>query len=250
MFAALNRGKPYGARIKPANFLLSFHVARFGHPSGVDPERFHLFAPWNPDAGQWLELACVDRYSKRAFHITTTGFTGSEGVARVKTYGEVLAEYRVHPEPKSLGPDGRPCHRATVGLLHRRPVKGIYVEYAGKESNRLEDVRAGVVHDIDEVMTIIPRPGRGPWTRLVLPVLRDFPLADAIRNSGFSLAMIKRIRAGGNPNPRLADALIRIVGKFAKGKLDAWNQRSPSNDLAACFAYLNYRDRLRRISRY
>lgn len=48
LFAALNKGKPYANRIKPGNFLLSAHVAPFGHPPGVEPERFHLVAPWNP----------------------------------------------------------------------------------------------------------------------------------------------------------------------------------------------------------
>lgn len=250
LFAALNRGKPYADRIKPGNFLLSFHVAPFGHPTGVDPERFHLFAPWNPDGRQWLKLVSIDRYSKQTFRITTTGLTGSEGLARVKTYGDVMSEYRVHPEPKSLGPDGQPCHRATVGLLHRRPVTGIYLDYAGKESNRIEDVQAGVVHDLGEVLTIIPHPHRGAWTRLVVPVLRDCTVADVARGSGYSPAMIKRIRAGGNPNPELATTFVQIAGQFAKRKLEAWNQISPSNDLAACFAYLNYRYRLRRSSRY
>jgi hypothetical protein len=42
----LNAGKPYAQQIKPFNFILSCHVAPFGHPSGADPERFHLIAPY------------------------------------------------------------------------------------------------------------------------------------------------------------------------------------------------------------
>ncbi len=82
-------------------------------------------------------------------------------MARVKTVADVLADYRVHPEPKRLGPDGQPCDRATVGLLRRRPVTGITIDYVGKESNRLEDVQAGVVHDPKDVLTVIPNPRRG-----------------------------------------------------------------------------------------
>jgi hypothetical protein len=43
--ARLNLGKKYGDRLKPFNFLLSCHVKQFGHPPGIDPERFHLVAP-------------------------------------------------------------------------------------------------------------------------------------------------------------------------------------------------------------
>jgi hypothetical protein len=56
---------------------------------------------------------------------------------QVKSIRDVILEYRVHPEPKSLGPDGRPCGRATIGLLQRRPVRVGAIVYIGKESNAL-----------------------------------------------------------------------------------------------------------------
>lgn len=90
-------------------------------------------------------------------------------------------------------------------------------------------------------------PRRGAWIKLVLPVLREYPVADVVRVSGPSAAVIKRTRVGGKPSPELTTTLIRIAGEFARRKLEAWNQTAPSNDLAACFAYLNYRARLRRI---
>jgi hypothetical protein len=208
----------------------------------VDPEHFHLFAPWNPDARQWLKMTGVDQYTGKNFRISTIGFTGSEGVARVKTYGDVLAEYRVHPEPKSLGPDGEPCDRSTAGLLRRRSVTGIYIDYVGKESNRLEEVQAGTVHDPGEVLTIISHPRRGAWPKLILPVLRDSPVTDLARTSGRSQAVIKRIRAGQEPNPGLVAPLTRAAGEFARQRLAAWNKAAPLDDLAACFAYLEFRE--------
>jgi hypothetical protein len=242
LFAPLNRGKPYADRIKPGNFLLSAHVAAFGHPPGVEPERFHLVAPWNLDPRQWLKMAWMDRHSRGTFHVTTTGFTGSEGVARVKTIGDVLADYRVHPEPKSLGPDGQPCGRATVGLLRRRPVTGINIDYVGKESNRLEEVQAGLLHDPDDVMTVIPDPRRGAWSKLVLPVLRDCPLSWLTRHSGRSASALKRIRAGvTRPASDLTATLIRAAGDFARRQLKAWNLPAPTGDLAACHVYLAHR---------
>jgi hypothetical protein len=71
----------------------------------------------------------------------------------VKTYCEVLAEYGAHPEAKSLGPGREVCGRQTMGLLQRRPVTRGSLTYWGKESNKLKEVEAGLVHDPEEVDT-------------------------------------------------------------------------------------------------
>ena len=41
------------------------------------------------------------------------------GVARVKTYGEVLREYESHLGAKSADAKGKPSGKQTVGVLHR-----------------------------------------------------------------------------------------------------------------------------------
>ena len=46
---SLNLGKPYAEQIKPFNFLQTCHVAPLGHPEGVNPEKFHLVTPYDPD---------------------------------------------------------------------------------------------------------------------------------------------------------------------------------------------------------
>lgn len=81
----------------------------------------------------------------------------------VKTYRDVLAEYQTHPETKSLGPDGQPCDRATVGLLSRRPVKVAAIHYIGKESNKIEEATSGLVTDLDDVLTEYFDPERDPF---------------------------------------------------------------------------------------
>jgi hypothetical protein len=106
--AKLNRGKKYRNRIKPFDFLLSCHVKQFGYPPDVDPERFHLVAPYVPDPECWVDLPWIDQYSGKQYEITTEGFHGSRGVARVKTYGEVLREYEFHLGAKSADAKGKP----------------------------------------------------------------------------------------------------------------------------------------------
>lgn len=57
--------------------------------------------------------------------------------AEARTYGDVIAEYRWHPDAKSLAPDGTKCAARTAGLLRRTPVIAAH-EFAtiAKETNR------------------------------------------------------------------------------------------------------------------
>ncbi len=90
-------------------------------------------------------------------------------MARVDTFADVLAKYETHPEAKSLGPDGEPCGRATVGLLRRRPVTVGTIVLIGKESNRLEERSRGelTVDDLDERITTYE--DHDEWYRVVVP---------------------------------------------------------------------------------
>ncbi len=93
----MNAGKPYSQQVKPFNFLLTAHVSLFGHPEGVDPEKFHLITPYDSDPRTWLKEEWIDQHSKKRFRITTQGHYGSRQTARVKTYGDVVTEYEFHP---------------------------------------------------------------------------------------------------------------------------------------------------------
>jgi hypothetical protein len=212
LFRHLNKDKQYPDQIKPSNFLLTAFVNAFGHPSGTDPEHFQLVAPWSSDPSQWLKGGWVDRYSGRTFRVRTAGDTGNDGVARVKTYADVIVEYRVHPESKSLGSDGHLCSRRTLGLLRRRPVSATGVQYIGKESNRLDDREAGLVHDTDEVVTEYRDPRRDSWSAATLPVLRKIPLNVLISQSGLSERALREIRAGrSTPHHCNQIALTKLV---------------------------------------
>jgi hypothetical protein len=59
---SLNLAKKYPDQVKPFNFLLTCHVKQLGHPIGVDPERFHLIAPYQSDPRQWLKMDWIDQY--------------------------------------------------------------------------------------------------------------------------------------------------------------------------------------------
>src|SRR5262249_29950279 len=69
-----------------------------------------------------------------------------------------LARYEVHAEAKSAGPDGSVCGRDARGLLARRHVAVESVTLIGKESNSLDEVEAGAIHDPDENLNTYSRP--------------------------------------------------------------------------------------------
>jgi hypothetical protein len=104
-----NEGKPYGQQIKPFNFLLTCNVKELGHPTGSDPERFHLISPYERDPRKWLKKEWTDEYSKKRYRVTTLGEHGTRHAARVKTYGEVIEQYENHAESKCADQTARPA---------------------------------------------------------------------------------------------------------------------------------------------
>jgi hypothetical protein len=175
-FEILNTGKPYAEQIKPFNFLLTAHVIPFGHPDGVDPEKFHLITPYDSDPRRWLEKEWIDQHSKKRFRITTQGHCGTRETARVKTYGDVVTEYEFHPESKCADGSGNPCERQTTGLLQRRHIKVDLIKCIGKESNSLEEVDEGLVHSERNVYTEYADPKRRDWITKIQPALKKAKL--------------------------------------------------------------------------
>jgi hypothetical protein len=214
--AKLNRGKKYRNRIKPFDFLLSCHVKQFGYPPDVDPEKFHLVAPYVSDPACWVDLPWIDQHSGTQYEITTEGFHGSRGVARVKTYGEVLRQYEFHLGGKSADAKGKPSGKQTVGLLRRRHVRVERIIYIGKESNRLEEIEAGVIHSPESVYMEYPDPSRDEWQTKILPLLEKIPVAALMRVSGRSRSMLVRAMAGRSRprrrNQELLKSILRRLG--------------------------------------
>jgi hypothetical protein len=214
--ARLNRGKKYHNRIKPFDFLLSCHVKPFGYPLDVDPEKFHLVTPYVPDPECWVDLPWIDQHSGKQYEITTEGFHGSRGVARVKTYGEVLREYEFHLGAKSADGKGKPSRKQTFGLLRRRHVRVERIIYIGRESNRLEEIEAGVIHSPESVYTEYPDPSRDEWQTQILPILKKIPIAALMRVSSRSRSMLRRAMAGRSrprrKNQELLKSILRRLG--------------------------------------
>lgn len=214
-FEDLNRDKPYSQQIKPFNFVIACQVGPFGHPTGADPERFHLIAPHETDSKKWLRNKWIDQYTGHEHRITTDGHHGSRNTARVRTYGDVLREYEFHPESKCADADGNACDRQTAGLLQRRKTRIGLIKYIGKESNSLEDVESGMVHSADSVYTEYPDQRRDEWHTNILPALRAAPLAVLIAETGMSKRALMDHRAGrSRPYARNLEVLRGVLEKL------------------------------------
>ena len=131
------KGFPYRDRAKPSNFILSPVIDPLGgYPVGADPHTFTLIAPFTSDSSLWYGLPYINLHDGKAYQLGKPG-SRLPFQAEARTYGDVIREYRWHPEAKSLAPDSSKCTARTAGLLVRTPVIAAR-EFAaiGKETNR------------------------------------------------------------------------------------------------------------------
>jgi hypothetical protein len=182
-------------------------------------------------------MVWIDHYSGHRFLIHTDGPPSPESI-KVKTNRDVLARYRSHPEPKSLGTDGAPCDRSRVGLLRRRPVTATAITYIGKEANRLEEATAGLIHNPGEILNTYSDPALDPWHTLVVATLRDFNTAEIAERAGLDRRSVQRLLGGGTyPRRSHRNALIGIAAKLAASMLSSRGLAAPRTPLAILQAY-------------
>jgi hypothetical protein len=211
-FAEFNAAKAYADQIKPFNFVLTCQTTPLGHPTGADPEHFHLIAPYELDPRKWLKHKWIDQYSGTAYRITTDVHHGSRNAARVKTYGDILLEYEYHPESKCADADGNTCKKQTIGLLQRRHIQIGQIKYIGKESNSIEDVESGMIQSAEKVYTGYPDPRRDEWQTKILPAIKKLPLGELVKRTGLSRRALIDWRAGrSRPHSRNRERLTAVL---------------------------------------
>jgi hypothetical protein len=155
----------------------------------------------------------------------------------VKSYCDVLEKYATHPEPKSAGPDGKPCGRSTRGPLTRRHAHARSIYYVGKESNFLEEVESGLLHDLDEVQEKYFDPNEDVWTEVIVPILRCMPKSEIARLTGVSERYVQHVRNRGKrrPSGAVRAKLNRAAAKYARERL---GHDFVAEDISVCMTYL------------
>jgi hypothetical protein len=171
-----------------------------------------LVAPYEKNRDRRERQEWINRFNGRTYRITTepSGGRVRPGLVTVKTYGDTILEYATHPEPKSLGPDGEPCDRTTIGLLRRRLVAPTIVRHIGKESNRLEEAQSGLLDDTDEPLNRYDQHDLTVFRELAVPILRHLGVRETARRTGLGLGSVSAALSGRSV-PR-AVAIARYLG--------------------------------------
>lgn len=214
-FAAWNTGKTVDEAIKPFNFLNRVFVDRDELPESR--RGLTLAAPYDDDPASWLDGEYFDlrQPSGPSYRITTdrvdpeVGVDGS-GRIRVETYGDLVRLLPLHPESKSLGPDGRVCGRQTRGLLSRRTVRLGPAVHVSKESTQVseEGLEGAWAH-----VRVLAEPAPDEWLTKLLPTLRCRGTVDVARALGVNVSTVKRWKAGEmRPHARQLAALRKWLG--------------------------------------
>jgi hypothetical protein len=233
-FKAWNDGRPWAEQVKPFNFMLVAHVARGDRPIGAEDD-FQLVAPYANQPDQWTSLEWIDRTDPAgaAWRFSTGDATDDEArTVVVQTYADVLWAFRKHPEAKYNDSHGQSCTGVTVGALHRRDVRPRAISYIGKEADKIDEVQAGLITDIAEVLTNFAP--IDPFQGLVLPVIAHLSTHE----------IADRVKALGHPSTR--EAIIRAVQRSRRGAIPRSDLERAITDVAlleAARAHPDYRDR-------
>ena len=137
-----------------------------------------------------------------------------------QTLSSVIWRHYLHPEDKSLSPDGGPCEAYTRGLLLRRPIRAMTpFVFIGKEIERRaqegEDV--GVLENAGPIKYLSHQTSK---TRAADPGLSlragKFGVRPLMRQSGASQHAIERFLQGDRVHPATRARLERAVEKLER----------------------------------
>lgn len=186
----------------------------------MDHTGFLLIAPYGNDLTRWPAPVWRNRYDPDgpSYNITTDKESpADEFLGIVQSYADVLHQYRLHPEYKFRGSNGQCCNRLTKGVLVRRPVHLTNrVRLIGKETNRLDEVQAGLIGTLGDVLTKYDDPSDRAFHRLVMPVLDRYSGRELAYLVGSDRRTIDRVRRGQLPRAILAARLGALAEKQAR----------------------------------
>jgi hypothetical protein len=99
----------------------------------------NLIMPFSKHREKWTSTKAIDTRTGKKYKIHPG--VDRDGCKRrreiwVKTYGNILGEYKAHPEAKFVDHDGNPCSDTTRGLLRPSHIVAAAHRYIGKETSR------------------------------------------------------------------------------------------------------------------
>jgi len=179
-----------------------------------------LVAPASKDSSQWLTRDYTEIHSGETVKL------GSEYNGKAltpQTLAGIIWRHYLHPEDKSLSPDGEPCEAYTRGLLLRRPIQAMTpFNFIGKEIERRTQEGEDLIL-LENTSPIQYRPRQTPRTRAADPRLieraRHLGLRKLMRESGTSQHAVERFLRNERVHPatrkRLQQAIERLESLVA-----------------------------------
>jgi hypothetical protein len=162
----------------------------------------------------WVDLHDPDGPTYRV--VAGQRETFNPRVVRGETYGDLVDQHPLRPEPKSSDAEGEPCSSHTKGLLGHRHVFVKELRVIGKEANEFELFEAGIVEDEDEYLTEYQRDIRDflPEILRLIPAKSIQQGLKCSRRYSFSLRRGER-----RPSRRLLPQVISLAAQFARDYL-------------------------------
>ncbi len=184
-----------------------------------------LISPASRRTTEWLTRDYTEIHTGETVKL---GSKYRDKILTPQTISHTIWKHFLHPEDKSLGPDGSPCQEYTRGLLLRRPVRAMLpFEYIGKEVER----RAQEGEDpavLENSGPIRYGSGRTAKTRPADPGLivraRRYGLRKLMRASKASQHSVQRFLAGGRVHPRTRARLKLAIEDLEKAGLKSARQ--------------------------
>jgi ribosomal protein L34E len=215
---ALRKRDPGAA--KPYNFAIS--------PILIQPPRdCTLVAPFSKRPEKWLKQDFTEINSGDTVKL----FTEYKGTKLLpQTLSGVVWRHYLHPEDKSLAPEGECCGPYTSGLLLRRPIQAMLpFRFIGKEIERKaqegEDISIAESRGPIQYQARQTAKTRAADAGLILRAKR-FSVPRIMRNSGKSQHAVERFLSGARVHPKTRAAMAQAVEKLereAQGKTSSWN---------------------------
>jgi len=177
----------------------------------ADPNELRLVAPFSTELSDWRGFRWVDLYSGREVPVTTA-HPAPPDHARVSAMRDVLERHFAHPEVKNADGAGRACGPATRGLLQRRKLQVVGVEYVGKESDRWEEIEQGLISDPVDAVQCFQDGSDERWRGVIVPAMHDFTAAKLAQVAGLSTRQLKKLRNGrASPSARVRQVLTAWI---------------------------------------
>lgn len=195
---------------KPYNFALS--------PILLErPQDCTLVTPFSKHPERWLTQPYTETHSGRTVNLPGE-YQGKKLLPQ--TLSSVLWRHFLHPEDKSLSPDGKRCGPNTSGLLLRRPIQAMLpFHFIGKEIER----KAQEGEDISVLESSGPiryEPGQTAKTRAADPGLvfraKRFGMRRLMRESGASQHAVERFLDAERVHPSTRARLLQALEKLER----------------------------------